>query len=493
MNAETVTEASDPKIASTNTRRFEVIQKQGLLERIALRITDWSERWYPDAFIFAMLAVLVVALGCLAIGASPGSITSTFGAGFWTLIPFTMQVALGVITGFVVAHSKPASWLIKKLARFPKSGRGAVAYIGFISMSAALVSWTVSLIFSGLLVRQLARREDLRMDYRAAGAAGYLGVGAIWALGISSAAAQIQANPASLPKALIPITGVISFQETIFLWQSMTMAAVLIVVSTLVAYLSAPGPNRALTSSDLGVPLLSETAELPRPQRPGDWLEYSPVLTLFIVLIGAGWLVSEFRSKSTILAISNLNTYNFLLLMLGLLLHWRPRNFLRAVSDGVPSVGGILIQFPLYGSIAAMLIGAKGTGGLSLGDHLASFFVHMSSSNSFGVVLAIYTAVLGFFMPSGGGKWVLEAPYFMRAANELHFNLGWTVQIYNVSEALPNLINPFFMLPLLGILGLKARDLIGFTCTQFLVNVPLVLVMVWVLGTSLHYHPPILP
>ena len=121
---------------------------------------------------------------------------------------------------YVVAHSAPAAWLIRRLAVIPKTGRGAVAYIAMVSMVVSLFSWTISLIFGGLLVCAIARRQELKMDYRAGAAAGYMGIGATWALGLSSAAAQIQANPASLPKALIPITGVISFHETIFLWQN---------------------------------------------------------------------------------------------------------------------------------------------------------------------------------------------------------------------------------------------------------------------------------
>ena len=67
--------------------------------------------------------------------------------------------------------------------------------------------------------------------------------------------------------------------------------------------------------------------------------------------------------------------------------------------------------------------------------------------------------------------------------------LGWLVQIYNAAEALPNLINPFWMLPVLGVLGLKARDLIGYSFIQFLINTPLVLFLLWLLGGTLSYHP----
>lgn len=101
--------------------------------------------------------------------------------------------------------------------------------------------------------------------------------------------------------------------------------------------------------------------------------------------------------------------------------------------------------------------------------------------------------MLGFFVPSGGGKWLIEAPYVMAAANELKVHLGWAVQVYNAAEALPNLINPFWMLPLLGILKLRAKDLIGFTFTQFMVHAPIVLLMLWALGLTLTYQPPIVP
>ena len=71
--------------------------------------------------------------------------------------------------------------------------------------------------------------------------------------------------------------------------------------------------------------------------------------------------------------------------------------------------------------------------------------------------------------------------------------LGWAVQVYNAAEALPNLINPFWMLPLLGILGLKARDVAGFTIVQFVVHVPLVLFLLWLFGLTLDYRPPVMP
>lgn len=152
--------------------------------RFALRCSNFAERWFPDSWVFAALAVIIVAVATLGMGAAPTEAAKAFGDGFWSLIPFTMQMAFVVIGGYVVASSPPAVKLIDRLARIPKNGRSAVAWVALISMVASLLNWGLSLVFGGLLVRALARRTDLRMDYRAAGAAAYLGLGAVWALSL---------------------------------------------------------------------------------------------------------------------------------------------------------------------------------------------------------------------------------------------------------------------------------------------------------------------
>lgn len=461
--------------------------------RFALRCSNWAERWFPDSWVFAAVAVITVALATLAMGAKPTDAAKAFGDGFWSLIPFTLQMCFVVIGGYVVASSPPAVKLIDKLAHVPKNGRQAVCWVALISMVASLLNWGLSLVFGGLLVRALARRTNQRMDYRAAGAAAYLGLGAVWALGLSSSAAQLQANPASLPPSILAITGVIPFTETIFLWQSGVLLAALVVVSLIVAYATAPGPESARDAAACGVDPAFSLPKLPARTRSGEWLEYSPVLTLLLVLMAAGWLFHEFSTKPAISAISGLNTYNFLFLMLGALLHWRPRSFLNAVASAVPTTTGVLIQFPLYGSIAALMTVVKGTNGETLAHHISTFFVQIASHDTYAVLMGVYSAVLGFFIPSGGGKWIIEAPYVMQVANDLEYHLGWAVQIYNAAEALPNLINPFYMLPLLGVLGLKARDLIGFSFVQLLVHTPLVLFLLWALGTTLTYVAPVMP
>jgi short-chain fatty acids transporter len=468
--------------------------QERLLVRVAIGFTAWAERWFPDAFIFVAIAVVIVALAAIINGASPLAVSVAFGNGFWSLITFTMQMAFVAIGGYVVATSAPAQQLIRWLAQLPRTGPGAVGLVAAISMLASLLNWGLSLILGGLLVRALAERRELQMDYRAAAAAAYLGLGATWAMGLSSSAAQLQANAASLPKSLLPITGVIPFSETIFLWQSIVITAVLLVISVIIAVWSAPGPKTAVTAEAMGIEVSREDEiKVTPPKQPGEWLEHSAILTVLLVLLAAGWIVHEFSRQDWMIAISNLNTYNFIFIMVGLLLHWRPKQFLAAVIKSVPATSGVLIQFPFYGAIAYVLTQAKNGAGLTVSDQVAHAFVSMSTQHLFPLVIGIYSAILGFFIPSGGGKWLLEAPYVMQAANDLKVHLGWAVQIYNAAEALPNLINPFWMLPLLGVLGLRARDLVGFTFLQLLFHLPVVLFLLWALAYTLEYHPPVIP
>ncbi|MCU4589683.1 TIGR00366 family protein [Acinetobacter ursingii] len=469
-------------------------KQPAILERFAISISNWSEKWFPDSYIFALLGVIIVATAALFIGAPVKEVASSFGNGFWSLIPFTLQMTMLIIVGYVVSVSRPMKKLIQKMARIPHSGRSAIVLVAIVSLLISLVNWAISTILTALLVIALAKRKELNMDYRAAAAAAIIGMGATWALGISSSAAQLQANKASLPESIYNLTGVIPFTETIFLWQSIVMTAILIVVSIIIAYMSAPKGQNVKTMQDFNLNFDEEEKqelEQTKSKRPGDWLENSPILTILVVALGLIWMILEFSKNNPIIAISSLNTYNFIFLMLGLALHGTPRNFLNAVSKAVPAVSGVLIQFPLYGSIAYMMTQAVNAEDLSLSHYIAHFFVSIASHDTFAVVMGIYSAILGFFVPSGGGKWIIEAPYVMQAANDLKYHLGWSVQIYNAAEALPNLINPFFMLPMLGILKLKPKDVIGFTVTQLVVHLPLVLFLLWILGQTLTYTPPV--
>jgi short-chain fatty acids transporter len=457
---------------------------EGRLAHWGLVIANWTERWFPDPFVFALLGVAVVFLIGMAVGETPANLAIQAGKSFWSLVPFTMQMVMVIIGGYVVSSTPAVSHAIRALAKVPKTPRGAVALVALLSMLSSLISWGLSLVFSGLFVKELVRHVK-GLDYRAAGAAGFLGIGTVWALGLSSSAALLMATKSALPPTLLAISGVIPLSQTIFLWPSLVMTLVLMAASVTVAYLSTPSAEKAKTVSHFGIDQPEESRDHTGPKRPGDWLEHSPLLTITTGLLLCGYLVNVFRTapQGALVAL-DLNTYNLIFLTAGLLLQWRPRRFIRAVTECVPGTAGILIQFPIYAMIFGLIVGT------GLSEKAARLFVSVSTHSTYPLLVAMYSALLGVFIPSGGSKWIIESPYVLQAAIQHHVHLGWVVQIYNASEALPNLINPFYMLPILAILRLRARDLVGYTILQLGTQVPIVFFLCWLFAQFIPYVPP---
>lgn len=470
----------------------------GLLERAAARFTAWAERWIPDAFVFALVATfLVVVASTVALGRKHGFTSAVaqtaeiWGGGFWELIPFTLQMALVIITGYVVATTRPVYRLIAALASVPRSPRAAIAWVALFAMLSSWLNWGFSLIFSAMLAKETARRIE-GVDYRAVAASSFLGLGSIWAQGLSGSAALQMATPSAMQPATREIVaaggvipgGMIPLTSTIFLWQSLVSVVIEVAVVTIVVYLYAPSAGRARTASAMGIDLGRSPLEAEAPDKrgtPGEWLEHSPILSALFVLLAGGYLARYFVKSGQGLNALNLNTVNLLFLTLGVALHGTPARLMRAVKEATPGVWGVILQFPFYAAIAALIVKTH------LNETIASWFVGISTKASYPAVVAVYSAVLGVFVPSGGSKWVIEAPYVMQAAHDLKVHLGWMVAVYDLGEAVANLVQPFWMLPILGLFGLRARDVMGYTFLVFLVLTPLVLVLVTVLGATLSY------
>ena len=466
-------------------------EQPGPVARAALALTDWTERWVPDAFIFALIATMLVIGAALTVtSATVLQTIDAWGRGFWDLIPFTLQMALVIITGHVLATSPPVGRLIRVIASWPQSPKSAVALVAFFALASSWFNWGFSLVFSAVLAIEIARRLET-VDYRALAAASMLGLGSIWAQGLSGSAALQMATPGALQPQIRDIVahggvvagGLIPFSHTIFLWQSFVAVAVEIVVVVCVMYLATPPAARAKTAKDLGIDLAEvKTQDLePGTLTPGQWLEHSPLLSWFVVALGGAYLFRYFSQAAEPLNALNLNILNLAFLLLGFLLHGTPARLMRAVQEATPAVWGVILQFPFYAGIAGVITATH------LNEQVASLFVRISTPTTFAPLVAVYSAVLGVFVPSGGSKWVIEAPYVMAAAHTMKVHLGWVVSAYDLGEALANLLQPFWMLPILGLFRLGARDVMGYTIVVFLVLTPVVLILVTLLGMTLGY------
>jgi len=108
------------------------------LAKIAAAITAWMERWFPDSFVFALLLTVFVFVASCATGRAAFDVVKDFGDGFWGLVPFTMQMVMVILGGFVMASSPPVRRLISFLAEIPSSARSAVAFVAVVATTITL-------------------------------------------------------------------------------------------------------------------------------------------------------------------------------------------------------------------------------------------------------------------------------------------------------------------------------------------------------------------
>ena len=72
------------------------------------------------------------------------------------------------------------------------------------------------------------------------------------------------------------------------------------------------------------------------------------------------------------------------------------------------------------------------------------------------------------FVPSGGGQWAVQGPIMIEAA--LSLNVAPEVVVLGVAygDQWSNMIQPFWLIPILAITGLRMRQVLGYTFVIFL-------------------------
>lgn len=152
----------------------------------------------------------------------------------------------------------------------------------------------------------------------------------------------------------------------------------------------------------------------------------------------------------------SLNILAMLLLALGLLLHSSPAKFVAAVSKAIGSTSGIIMQFPLYAGISGVM---TGSGMVNL---MSSWFVAISTQHSFPAWTFLSAGLVNVFVPSRGGQWIVQGPIMVKSASVIGADLPQTIMAFAWGDAWTNQVQPFWALPLLGIAGLGARDIMGY-------------------------------
>ncbi|XXF77507.1 TIGR00366 family protein [Myxococcaceae bacterium GXIMD 01537] len=436
------------------------------LVRIAEGLGRFSARFVPSAFAIAvLLSFLTMALAVGWAGAPPLTVLNGWGGGFWELLSFSMQMALVMFSGYLLALTQPVRALLERVAGLAKSPRGTVALMAFVSMALAYINWGLSLVASAMLVRFMARRRP-DVDYRLLVACAYFGLGATWHAGLSASAPLLVATPGHfLEKQL----GVIPISLTLFSPFNVGLTVAAVAGLTLLAWALHPSPERTVRIDPKLLDTLGDFVPPPPPteRTPAAWLDNSRLLNLAFGGLGLAWLGYFLGTHGGWRAL-NLNLVNFLFLMLAVVLHGTPARLLKASEEAGSVLHGIVLQFPLYAGIYGIF---KATG---LTDRIGDAFLSLSTRETFPAIVYLYSGVVNYFVPSGGSKWAIEAPYLLDAAKSLGVGPEKVVLAYAWGDMATDLIQPFWALPLLTVAKLEFKDLLGFLLVAFLVYLPLV-------------------
>ena len=437
-------------------------QERNLLNQITAFFVYLFERITPDPYIFAV--VLTIATALLAATIAPkGSLPEILGgwyAGLFDILAFAFQMVLILVTGYALSNSPPIRRFLDWLASLPRSRTAAIVLTIVAVMVTSFLNWGCGLVVAGLLAREIAKRMRIDFGWLVAGAyTGWM----IWASGFSSSIALAQATPGSALNLVQKVTGqVIPLGDMIFAafnW----VPVILLLILLPVLYCAIQPTERDTVPADTNKLLTEDQITVPDDENltVARHLERAWILNLILVVAGIGILAINWSKSGFTL---DINSVIFLFLLAGLLLHWRPINYVHAVNQAARVTGPLILQYPLYGGIMGIM---KGTG---LADVIAKAFVSFSSAHTLPFWNYIASIIISLFIPSGGGHWAVQGTFTVKAAAELHASQAATAMAVAMGEQVANMIQPFWALPVLAIAGISLRRVMGFTVMSFLVG-----------------------
>ncbi|MBQ9512716.1 MAG: short-chain fatty acid transporter [Lachnospiraceae bacterium] len=420
--------------------------------------TKLVQKFLPDAFLFSiLLSAIVFILGIVVTGQTPLGMIIHWGNGFWNLLAFSMQMVLVVVLGGVVANAPVVLRLIKRLAKIPKTPAQAVILVTFASGIAVMIQWGFGLVFAAVIAREVAK-EVKKADFPLLIAAGY----STFMLSVLTSSMVMKA--ASNPEELLMQTGnvvteVLPIATTAY--HPCTLMALGLMFVTLPFINARMHPSEAETRplDPALFPEQTEPAALDKTgMSPAQRFENSRLVAILTFVCGVVYIFWYFVIAKKSMAIDMMN---FMLFMVGILLHGTPMAFIKAVGNSIKSGSGILIQFPFYAGIMGMMTGLNANG-VSLAAVISQGFVSIANTKTMPIFTFLSAALVNMFVPSAGGQWAVQAPVMFPAAKALGTDYAITTIAMTWGDTWTNMIQPFWALPALGIAGLGVRDIMGY-------------------------------
>lgn len=414
-----------------------------------------ARRWLADAFVFAIvLTIVVFVLGMAIQKTSFLDMAKYWGGGMWSLLAFSMQMVLVLVTGSALAISKPMHRTMVSIAKAANTPARAIVIVTVVALAGNWLNWGFGLIISAILAKEIAK-ANRGIHYPLLVASAYSGF-IIWHAGLSgSIPLSIAAKNAVMEKfakgAIVPTS------ETIFSVQTLVIVIVLTVSIPIINMLMHPKKGEDLIEVDPSAFAEDNEDSTPVKARkdmtPAEKQENSIVLAGIIVVVGLVYTVRYFMKGGSL----SLDIVNFIFLIVGMLFHKTPIAYVKAVDKSVKTAGGIVLQFPFYAGIMGMMVSS------GLAATLSNWFVSISTPKTFQLFTYYAAGIVNMFVPSGGGQWAVQGPIMMPAAEALGVSYGRAAMGIAWGDAWTNMIQPFWALPLLAVAKLSIKDIMGYT------------------------------
>jgi short-chain fatty acids transporter len=473
-----------------------------MLRVVARPLVYVVERWMPDALVFAIVLTFVVALAALGLTDSgPLEVVRGWGDGLAGLLDFIAQIAIVLVLGYTLAHTRPVQRMLRQIARFPRTPAMAYAFVTVIAGFASLISWALGLIVGGIVALEVARvahSRGLRLHYPLLVASAYSGY-VIWHMGYSGSGPLAAATPGSfledLEFGLVPIT------QTTFATWNIIAAIVTLAVVTGTMVLLRPKPDDQIseladrypgeTTENSGSEAPAPDEDAPRtdspdtpegpPEEPGaspspaQRVDGARILTLTLGAALVLYLIVYFAQEGFDLTLDIVN-WSFLAAIL--LIVGSPRELVGLITEAGRTVGNVLLQYPLYAGILGMM---SATG---LIEVFSQFFVNISTPGTLSTWAMISGGIVNFFVPSGGGQFAIQGPIFLEAAERLGTDPSTVIMGVAYGDQWTNMIQPFWTIPILAIAGLSVRDIMGYTTITLFVSGVVMLATLLIVGAG---------
>ena len=445
-------------------------ERRGVMQSLTGLSVRYVERLMPDPYLFAVILTLIVAalVAVFVQGAAPAGMLKAWYGGVWgqqNIFTFAFQMVLILVTGYTLAEAPVLKRAIVAVAGKPKNQVQGALLCFAVSAVLSLLNWGLGLVAGALVARQVAKRfNDAHFGYLIAAA--FMGF-IVWTQGLSSSIALANTDESSPINVIHKITGMtVPLSQTIFQPYSWLSAIVVLAVLALAIWRMEPADTLAPD------PAVFEDEDVVAPEVQGsksfaEWLENLWVLNVLVFAAGIAYFwISGFAL--------NISSMIMLFTITAALLHRTPIRFIRAFTGAAKVSGPLLLQYPLYGGLVGLLGYVAVEGGKPLQTLLAQAVVSGATEYTLPFLTFVGSLIISLFVPSGGGHWAVQGPIAVDSALAVGQHspayLGLISMAVAVGEGVANMIQPFWLLPLLAIAKLNVRQVMGFTIVAFFIG-----------------------